>query len=115
VTISAHPRRASLVLNVAKALAVGVALVVLVSGFATTTPTREQDPRALRLDPGAPDLQRAMVEHDCTTTGYGDSALPLSALIRLDGRLLHVTFERAWSVFTGEEPGELLAVCLSEV
>ena len=56
-----------------------------------------------------------MVEHHCTTTGFGSSASPRSALVRRDGVLRHVSFERAWSVFTGEEPGELLAVCLSEV
>jgi hypothetical protein len=102
-------------LSVGKALALGLVLVVLVSGFATRTPTRAHDPSALRLDLGAKDLQRAMSEHDCTTTGFGDSATPRSALIRHQGRLRHVTFERAWSVFTGEQPGELLAVCLGEV
>ncbi|MDQ4051729.1 MAG: hypothetical protein M3237_03385 [Actinomycetota bacterium] len=99
----------------ATAAALGVVLLVLVSGLVTRTPTRAQDPAALRLDLGARDLRAAMVEHDCTTTGFGDSATPRSALIRHDGRLQHVGFERAWSVFTGERPGVLLAVCLSSV
>jgi len=112
--ISQHPGTASLLLNVAKVLAVGLVLAVLVSGFAIRTPTRAENPRALRLDAGATDLQRAMFEHQCTTTGFGGSAFPRSALIRHHGRLRHVSFEHAWSVFTGERPGELLAVCLSE-
>jgi len=109
------PRRASLLLTVAKALAVGVVMVVLVSGFAAHTSTRAPDPSALRLDgSGDKELQRAMIKHRCTTTGFGDTASPRSALIRRDGRLQHVSFDHAWSVFTGEQPGELVAVCLSE-
>jgi hypothetical protein len=116
VTVSRpRPRKASLVLSVAKALALGLVLVVLVSGIATRSPAHTQRPTALRLDLGAKDLQRAMAEHHCTTTGFGDSASPRSALIRHHGVLRHVSFERAWSVFTGEEPGQLLAVCLGEV
>ena len=83
VTISRpRPRKAALILSVAKALALGLVLVVLVSGIATKTPLRVQHPTALRLDLAAKDLQRAMVQHDCTTTGFGDSASPRSALIR---------------------------------
>jgi hypothetical protein len=108
------PRRSSLILSVAKALLLGVVLVVLVSGFADGTPPRTHDQTASALDPGGKDLQRAMAEHHCTTTGFGDTASPLSALVRHQGRLRHVSFERAWSVFTGERPGELLAVCLTE-
>jgi hypothetical protein len=110
-----RPRKASLVLSVAKALALGLVLAILVSGIAARTPARTHDPLALRLDLGAKDLQQAMTEHNCTATGFGDSASPRSALIRRDGELQHVSFEQAWSVFTGEQPGELLAVCLSEV
>lgn len=109
------PRRSSLLLTVAKALAVGVVMVVLVSGFAAHTSTSAHDPSALRLDvSGERDVQRAMAKHECAITGFGDSATPRSALIRLDGRLHHVSFDHAWSVFTGEQPGELVAVCLSE-
>ena len=110
-----QPRRASLILGVAKCLVLGLVLVTLVLGFATQTPSRAGSPSALRLDVGGKDLQRAMTKHGCTSTGFGDSASPRSALIRLDGRLQHVSFDQAWSVFTGEEPGELLAVCLSEL
>ncbi len=109
------PRRASLVLDAAKALVVGVLMVALVSGFAARTSTHANDPSSLRLDvSGEQGLRRAMAKHLCTTTGFGDSASPRSGLIRLHGRLRHVSFERAWSVFTGEQPGELVAVCLSE-
>jgi hypothetical protein len=114
VTVTRRPSvRAALVLSVAKVLALGAVLVVLVSGFAVPTPTSSHE-SALRLDSGPKDLQRAMTEHDCTVTGFGESATPRSALIRRQGRLEHVSFEAAWSVFTGERPGELLAVCLSK-
>ena len=107
--------RRPLALTVAKVVALGVVLLVLVSGLVTKAPARMQDPAALLLDLGAKDLRAAMAEHDCTTTGFGDRATPRSALIRHQGRIEHVSFERAWSVFTGEQPGVLLAVCLSEV
>ena len=110
-----QPRRASLILGVGKCLVLGLVLVALVLGFATETLSRTPSPTALRLDVGAKDLQRAMTKHECTATGFGDRASPLSALIRLDGQLQHVSFDQAWSVFTGDEPGELLAVCLSEL
>jgi hypothetical protein len=100
---------------VAKALVVGVVMVAIVSGFAAHTATHHHDPSGLRLDVSADkDLQRAMTKHDCTTTGFGGTASPRSGLIRLDGRLQHVSFDHAWTVFTGEQPGELVAVCLSE-
>lgn len=110
-----RPRRAALTLNVAKAVALGLLLVVLISGFAAWSPLRTQHPSALRVELISKDLQRAITEHNCSTTGFGDSASPRSALIRRHGVLRHVSFERAWSVFTGQEPGELLAVCLGEV
>ena len=109
------PRQASLIASVVKVLALGVALLVLVSAVTNRTPSRTHDPSALEVELGAADLQAAMAEYECTTTGFGDAATPLSALIRLEGRLQHVSFDHAWSVFTGEQPGELLAVCLSEV
>lgn len=109
------PRRASLILGVAKCLVLGLVLVSLVLGFATQTISSAETPSALRLDVGARDLQRAMTKHECSETGFGGRAAPLSALIRLDGQLRHVSFDQAWSVFTGAEPGKLLAVCLSEL
>ncbi len=102
-------------MSVARVIALGLVLVAVVASFAASTPTRAQHPSAVRLDLDAKALQQAMTEHHCTTTGFGDSASPRSALVRHRGELRHVTFERAWSVFTGAAPGELLAVCLSEV
>lgn len=110
-----RPRQASLIVSVAKVVVLGVVLLVLALTVANRTPDRTADPSALQVDLGSKDLQAAMVEYDCTTTGFGDTADPLSALIRVEGRLQHVSFDYAWSVFTGEQPGELLAVCLSEV
>ncbi len=110
-----RPPRAALTLSVAKVIALGLLLVVLVSGFAAWSPLRAQHPTALRVELISEDLQQAITEHNCSITGFGDSASPRSALIRRHGVLRHVSFDRAWSVFTGQEPGELLAVCLGEV
>ena len=114
VTTRLAPLRAPLVASVARTLAVAVVLVAVVSGFAESALTRHQDPSALRLHQQEPEVRRAMAEHQCSTTGFGDTADPRSALIRRDGELLHVTFERAWSVFTGDRAGELVAVCLAD-
>ena len=55
-----------------------------------------------------------MDQHGCTETGFGTSATPRSALIVRAGQLEHVSFDQGWSVFVGDRPGQLLAVCLSE-
>ena len=57
-------------------------------------------------------VRRAMDQHGCTETGFGAEATPRSALIVRAGQLEHVSFDQGWSVFVGDRPGQLLAVCL---
>ena len=56
-------------------------------------------------------VTRLMDRYQCSETGFGSDVIPNSALIHLDGRAKRVSFDRGWAVFTGEEPGTLMAVC----
>lgn len=60
-------------------------------------------------------VQRIMDRHQCSTTGFAPETVPASALIRTNqGRLRVVSFDAGWSVFTGERPGSLVALCLGQ-
>ena len=60
-------------------------------------------------------VERAVTDHNCSYTGYGDTAVPASALIRTTrGTLRQVSFEVGWDVYNGRRPGTLIAVCLDE-
>ncbi len=57
-------------------------------------------------------VQQAVADHHCSYAGFGDGALPASALIRnARGELRRVTFEVGWDVYNGSKPGTLIAVC----
>lgn len=57
-------------------------------------------------------IERAMAEHECSTTGFAAGVIPRSALIRRDDRVRQVSFDEGWEIVTGEAPGVLIAVCL---
>ena len=59
-------------------------------------------------------VDRAIERHQCSTTGFANEATPQSALVRIDGRLRHVPFDRGWAVFTGDRAGALVALCLAD-
>ncbi len=66
---------------------------------------------------GAPDtgLAELLARHRCSRTGFGEGVIPGAALLRhLDGHLEVVSFDRGWASFTGDRPGQLVAVCLGE-
>ena len=52
-----------------------------------------------------------MRRYDCSLDGFGDGSQPRSALIRDDGDLRVVSFDRGWQVYTGSRPHALVAVC----
>lgn len=112
-----HPTRLSPVLALRAGLsAVLVAALALVVGLGLDGP----DPgkkvpveQASVAPPATTHLQRVMSRHQCSETGFGHAGEPRSALIRDDGRLRHVSFDRGWSSFVGERPGTFVAVCLA--
>lgn len=115
------PRSVALAVRGGKAGAL-VAVLALVIGFGADP--RDRGPESVDgvdgvadVGPGAPlpsaHVQRLMSRFRCSSTGFGQEASPRSALIRKDGRVRHVTFDRGWSTFTGDRPGVFVAVCLS--
>jgi hypothetical protein len=54
-----------------------------------------------------------MLEHHCSTTGFGATTLPTAALIKTPrGDLRMVDFSTGWAIYSGQRPGTLVAVCL---
>ena len=87
-----------------------VAAAVLV-GLANLT-----GPDELRTGPSAtpspsPAQLQLMKRYDCSRDGFGDGSRPRSAIIREDGDLRVVSFDRGWQVYTGARPDALVAIC----
>lgn len=84
------------------ALALGLGVAMSDSADQSAAPSNEvSDSRATRL----------MDRFECSETGFGPDVVPNSALIHVQGKVRRVSFDRGWAVFTGDEPGTLMAVC----
>jgi hypothetical protein len=110
------PRRpARVALTVVKGASLGALLsIVVVGGTRTETPGADTSAQTAS---GAYErvVQRAVADHRCSYDGYGDTAIPASALIRtVRGEVRQVSFEVGWDVFNGRRPGTLIAVCLDD-
>ncbi|MDP2772776.1 MAG: hypothetical protein Q8O61_04390 [Nocardioides sp.] len=114
------PLGAAVALGAAKTL---ILLVVLAMAFGIVgddTP-RADDSATARMDqaPQAHNrsaaVEQAIRRHRCSVVGFDAGVEPRSALVRRGGMLRHVSFDDGWKVFTGDRPGTLIAVCLSEV
>jgi hypothetical protein len=86
--------------------------LVVVGGLRATAPSAH--PGAAEPDGVVPRvIQRAVADHHCSYSGFGDATVPASALIRTSrGVLRQVSFEVGWDVYNGKRPGTLVAVCL---
>ena len=108
-----HPARVAL--TVVKGASLGALLsIMVVGGLRIESPdadTSAQTPS----DAYERVVQRAVAAHECSSKGYGDSAIPASALIRTTkGVVRQVSFEVGWDVYNGRRPGTLIAVCLDD-
>ncbi len=66
-------------------------------------------------DPAQRVVARAVSDHRCSYGGFGQDAVPASALIRnAHGELRQVSFDIGWDVYNGKRPGTLVAVCLDD-
>ncbi len=97
-------------LTLTKSALVGLALV-LALGLGAPATDRADQSSAPSADVSSSRVDRFMDHYECTETGFGAEVIPNSALIHVDGRLKRVSFDKAWEVFTGDEPGTLMAVC----
>ncbi|WP_370240661.1 hypothetical protein [Aeromicrobium sp.] len=76
-----------------------------------TTSERSVEASAGEVSPGP--IEAMVRTNRCSYTGFDAGVIPSSAIIRTpqgDPRL--VSFDDGWAVFTGDVPGELVAVCL---
>lgn len=82
--------------------AVGVLLVVTSWAQSSSAPlgTRSAETTA---------LARQLRELGCASNDVRAPAR--SALVRVDGTIRHVSVERAWAIYRGQHPGQLVAVC----
>ncbi len=89
-----------------------VATVAALAVVSVSSPARqmtvEQDDAGAAVHPR---VERLIERHDCSATGFGPDVTPRSALVRRDGRIRHVTFERGWAVYTGVTHGTFVALC----
>jgi hypothetical protein len=105
------PPGVSLGLSLTKSLLVGVALALSL-GLGVSITDRADQSSAPSTEVASPRVERFMDRYKCSTTGFGSDVIPRSALVQLDGRMKRVSFDKGWAVFTGDEPGTLMAVCL---
>ena len=105
------PPGVSLGLSLTKSLLIGVALA-LSMGLGLTVTDRADQRSAPSTGVGSPRVDRFMERYKCSSTGFDAGVIPRSALVHLDGRMKRVSFDKGWAVFTGDEPGTLMAVCL---
>jgi hypothetical protein len=108
-------RPARVALTVVKGASLGALLsIVVVGGIRIETP--DADPSAQTASEAYERVvQRAVAAHNCSFEGYGDSAIPASALIRTTaGEVRQVSFEVGWDIYNGKRPGTLIAVCLDD-
>ena len=119
--LTRHRRRRSLrqhLLQAAGTTVVAAAVTALllpdgldVAGFGLTddsgsAQSQVQTPTSARID-------TLMDRYRCSTEGFGERAVPRSAIIRrADGHVALVSFDRGWRIFQEDGPASLVAVCL---
>ena len=104
------PRGALVGLSLAKALLTGLAMA-LALGLGATVTDRADPSAGPSTEVSDTRVHRLMSRFQCSQDGFGSEVIPHSALIHLDGRVRHVSFDRGWASFTGDAPGTLMAVC----
>ncbi|GEP33371.1 hypothetical protein NSZ01_11390 [Nocardioides szechwanensis] len=110
------PLGVAVALGAAKTLILLVALAMAfgVIGGDTTSSTVTRPDRAPQMEAQSAQVEQAIRRHDCSVAGFDAGVEPRSALVRREGKVRHVSFDDGWEVFTGERPGELIAVCLDD-
>ena len=104
------PPGLSLGLSLTKSALIGLSLA-LALGLGATVTDRAHQSAAPSAEVSDTRVHRLMDRYQCSETGFGSDVIPDSALIYRDGRVTRVSFDHGWAVFTGDEPGMLMAVC----
>ncbi|MFC4785562.1 hypothetical protein ACT8ZV_13865 [Nocardioides sp. MAHUQ-72] len=96
-------------------VAAAVATALLPGGLDVTGMSDTSDPTSqTRVEtPETAQVRSLMARYDCSTEGFGQTAIPRSAIIRRpQGTIELVSFDRGWQVFKDHGPTSLVAVCL---
>jgi hypothetical protein len=104
------PPGVSLGLTLTKSALIGLSLA-LALGLGATVTDRADQSAAPSAEVSNTRVHRLMDRYQCSETGFGSDVIPDSALIYLGGRVTRVSFDHGWAVFTGDQPGMLMAVC----
>jgi hypothetical protein len=60
-------------------------------------------------------VERKLVQHGCSVTGFDNGQQPVSALVRsARGSLRFVDFDTGWRIYTRHGAATLVAVCLDD-
>jgi hypothetical protein len=97
-------------LTLTKSALIGFALV-LALGLGASVTDRADQSSAPSADVSSSRIDRFMDRYECSETGFEAEVIPNSALIHVDGRMKRVSFDTGWAVFTGDQPGTLMAIC----
>ena len=104
------PPGALLGLSLTKSVLIGLSLALALGVGASVTDRADQS-SAPSTEVADSRVNRFMDRYQCSETGFGPRVIPNSALIHVEGRMKRVSFDRGWAVFTGDQPGVLMAVC----
>lgn len=106
-----RPMRGYLGLAGVRVLARTLVAAAILIGLANLTTQADVPAVPSATPPPSPAQLHLMRRYDCSQDGFGDGSQPRSALIRDDGDLRVVSFDRGWQVYTGSRPHALVAVC----
>lgn len=105
---------ARLLLTTLRAVVLGALLSLSVgTGLNALLESRAPHHPAPASDAWSRQVRALMLEHHCSTTGFGATTLPTTALVKTPGgdpRM--VDFSTGWAIYNGQRPGTLVAVCL---
>jgi len=104
------PHGVLLGLSLTKSVLIGLALALALGLGVTVTDSADQS-AAPSTEVSDKKVTRLMDRYACSETGFGSDVIPNSALVHLNGKVKRVSFDKGWAVFTGDEPGTLMAVC----
>src|SRR6478735_116588 len=103
-------RSVRLTLTAAKAAVLASIVVAGLLGSGAGSPVGQQSRYV--VDEPSP-VERLLARHDCSPSGFGSSAQPLSAIVRSPtGKPRYGDFETGWAIYTRHGAATLVAVCL---
>ena len=112
-TTTSSSRVRSTVATVRTGVTAGAITLLVGLGAMSVLSAPEPRPSDGTLGLSSRHLDRLLERNRCSTTGFAPEVTPSKALVTdRHGTTRLVSFEEGWRVFTGERPGELVAVCL---